>query len=284
MGVLSGKTAVVTGGTRGLGLAIATAFARAGADVVVASRSQKSVDEAVRRLKDEGAQAAGLPVNVADLGQVQGLANLALGKFGRLDIWVNNAGVAGPYGPTLDSDPRIFDQVVDTNIRGVYNGSWTAMRHFVGERSGKLINLLGRGYDAPVPWQNAYSSSKAWVRSFTMALAEETRGSGVGIFAFNPGMVLTDLLTDVEVIEGSEEKLKRFPYIVRLLASPPERPARKVVWIASPATDGKTGRLIGNSSLLTIYGYLICEGLRQMRKEQGADQEIRMRTVARYRG
>ena len=120
------------------------------------------------------------------------------------------------------------------------------MRRFLDQGSGKLINLLGHGWKGPVPWQNAYSASKAWVRSFTLALAEETKqsgASGVGIYAFNPGMVLTELLTDVEVIEGSEEKLRRFPTIVRMWAKPPEVPAAKAVWIASAATDGKTGEI-----------------------------------------
>ncbi|HZW03789.1 MAG TPA: SDR family NAD(P)-dependent oxidoreductase, partial [Anaerolineaceae bacterium] len=101
MSLLEGKVAVITGGTRGIGLAIARAYARNGAAVMVASRTQPAVDEAVRQIQAEGGQAAGLAVDVADLGQVQALAESARSRFGRLDIWVNNAGAAGPYGPTL---------------------------------------------------------------------------------------------------------------------------------------------------------------------------------------
>ena len=137
--------------------------------------------------------------------------------------------------------PETFLQVIHTNIVDTYNGSHTAMRHFLSQRSGKLINLLGHGYKEPLPDQNVYGSSKAWVRSFTKALAEENKESGVGVYAFNPGMVLTDLLTDIDVIEGSEEKLKAFPTILRMWAKPPASVQEKIVWLASGATDGQTG-------------------------------------------
>jgi glucose 1-dehydrogenase len=237
------KVAVVTGGTRGLGLAIAQELARSGYAVVVASRSQQAVDAAVAQITSAGGRAAGLAVDVSSLPEQQALAAKAVATFDRLDVWVNNAGTAGPYGPTLALDPAAFEQVVRTNILGVYYGSVAAMRIFQAQGSGKLINLVGRGYNGPVPWQNAYGSSKSWVRSFTLALAEETRASGVGVFAFNPGMVLTDLLTHVDVVAGSEGQLKSFDRVVRMWARPPEIPARKVAWIASPATDGQTGKL-----------------------------------------
>ncbi len=252
MGILDGKTAVITGGTRGIGLGIASAFARAGASVVVASRSQKSVDEAVEMIRIVGGQASGMALDVASLEDMQALAAHAVERFGRLDIWVNNAGTAGPYGPTLGITPQEFSRVIDTNILGVYYGSLAAMGYFLKQGSGKLINLLGHGYKRPVPWQNAYSASKAWVLSFTSALAVETRGSGVGVYAFNPGLVLTDLLTDVEVVAGSEHRLKNFATVIRMWAKTPEVAAQKAVWIASAATDGKTGLVVSASSTWTM--------------------------------
>jgi glucose 1-dehydrogenase len=281
MGILDGKVAVVTGGSRGLGLAIARAMAAEGAAVVVASRSQSSVDDAVDQLKKMGGQAAGMTLDVSNLTQVEQLAELAVCQFGRLDIWVNNAGTAGAYGPTVDFDPKTFDCVVDTNIKGVYYGSRTAMAHFIKQGSGKLINLLGRGHEKPVPFQNAYSASKAWVQSFTLALAVETRGSGAGVFAFNPGMVLTDLLTDVQVIEGSENRLKNFPLVVRMLARPAEVPAKKVAWIASPATDGKTGEMINIFSPFSMISGLLREAFK---KNSPTSSDIKITTIPRYRG
>jgi NADP-dependent 3-hydroxy acid dehydrogenase YdfG len=172
--------------------------------------------------------------------------------------------------------------VIETNILGVYYGSRAAMQHFLAQRSGKLINVLGRGYNRPVPWQNAYASSKTWMRSFTKALAEETRDSGVGVYAFNPGLVLTGLLTDVEVIEGSEGRLKNFPVVLRMWAKPPEVPAQKAVWIASPATDGKTGLLVNLSSPWTLLQGALKEGLRSLRRQPSAIPEIKVRRIAPY--
>jgi NAD(P)-dependent dehydrogenase (short-subunit alcohol dehydrogenase family) len=89
--------------------------------------------------------------------------------------------------------------------------------------------------------QNAYASSKAWIRNFTLALAQEYKNSGVGIFVFGPGMMTTEMLTNVQVVAGYEHLLKSFPTVVRVLGKPPQVPARKAVWLASSATDGRTG-------------------------------------------
>lgn len=261
MGILTGKVAVVTGSTRGLGLAIARAYAEEDAAVVISSRSAQAVDQTVADFRAWGWQAAGMAVDVADLAQVQALADLAVTTFGRVDIWMNNAGVTGPYGPTTGFDPRVFEGVVRTNILGTYYGSVTALSRFKKQGGGKLINLLGMGYNKPAPWQNAYGSSKVWIRHFTKALAEENKGKpGIGIFALNPGMVLTDLLVRNEVIAGSEEKLKAFPVIVRMWAKPAEVPAKKAVWLAGPATDGKTG-IEGN---VFTTGVLVGGALREL--------------------
>jgi short-subunit dehydrogenase len=118
------------------------------------------------------------------------------------------------------------------------------MEVFTRQGSGKLINILGRGWNGPVPYQNAYAPTKAWSKNFTLGLAKENENKRINIFAFNPGMVLTDLLTRVHVVAGHEDKLKAFPMVIRLLAKPAEIPARKVAWLASSATDNMTGKVI----------------------------------------
>ncbi len=277
---LQDKVAVVTGGTRGLGLAIAQAFADEGAAVVVASRSEQAVAETVARLATGGARITGRATDVGRLAEVEALAELAIQSFGRYDIWVSNAGVSGPYGPTTGCTPADFQQVVQTNILGVYNGSRTAMQHFLEHGSGKLINMLGRGYKGSVAWQNAYASSKAWVRSFTLALAKENKDvAGVGVFAYNPGLVLTDLLTQVGVIAGSEAQLKVFPTIVRMWAQPPEKPAQKAVWLASAATDGKTALVVDYSSTWTMLRGAAGEGVRRLRGLPPPPIEFKFTTV-----
>ncbi len=258
MSILKDKVAVITGGSRGLGLGIAEAFAREGAAVVIASRSKKSVDAAVQSIQSRGYRATGLPCDVGNLAQVEALAAHAVATFGRLDIWVNNAGLSAPYGPTAHLPSSEFQATVNTNIIGVYNGSVTALRHFVAQRSGKLINLLGRGDNQPVPYQNAYASSKTWVRSFTAALAKEYADSGVGIYAFNPGLVTTEMLSQVSAVQGYEAKLAPLTKVVAVLGNPPEVPAERALWIASSATDGRTGL---NVQVITPT-FLLSRGLR----------------------
>jgi glucose 1-dehydrogenase len=241
MGNLNNKVAVITGSTRGLGLAIAQAYAREGAAVVIASRSLRSVEQAVHLLKQQGAQVDGMVCDVSDQAQVRALADQVVNVFGHFDIWVNNAGLGAPYGPSAAVPSDRFEAVLRTNIWGSYYGSMAAMQQFVPRGSGKLINLLGRGDSTPVPLQNAYASSKAWLKNFTLALAKEYKTSGVGVYAFNPGLVLTDMLSNLEAIDGYETKMNPLRFVTRLWANPPEVPAQKAVWIASMATDGKTG-------------------------------------------
>jgi pyruvate,water dikinase len=242
MNALQDKVAVITGGSRGLGLAIAKAYTQEGARVVIGSRSSTSIEQAITAIRSQGGQATGQPCDVMDLEQVQSLAQHALREFGRLDIWVNNAGIGAPIGPTIHIPPKYMNEVINTNINGVYNGSWTAMQHFLQQGAGKLINISGRGEKTPTPNFNPYGASKSWIYSFTMALAKEYRHSGVGVFLFQPGLVRSDMMGHLYFIEGYEEELLRiFRVVARLFSLPPHLPSQKAVWLASEATDGQTG-------------------------------------------
>jgi NAD(P)-dependent dehydrogenase (short-subunit alcohol dehydrogenase family) len=265
MSVLTGKVAVITGGTRGLGLGMARAYAREGAKVVVASRDQSSVAKAIETLAGEGLPITGLACDVAEAARVSALAEHALHEHGHLDIWVNNAGLSGAYGPTALVPRQDFENVVRANILGVFNGSMTALQHFLPRGQGKLVNVMGMGSRSLAPMQNAYGSSKAWNRAFTLTLAREYKDSGVGIFAFSPGMVLTDLLLMPRVLDGFEGRLGRgYQTVLRVLARPPEVAAAKAVWIASPATDGKTGLEVRAGGMASILGRLLQELARRL--------------------
>jgi glucose 1-dehydrogenase len=207
------------------------------------------------------------------------LANFSVKTFGKVDVWFNNAGLETAYGPTMSYSAQDFSRVVQTNIMGVYYGSQSALKIFLPQRSGKLINMVGRGYKGPVPYQNAYAASKAWVLSFTSSLAQEYADSGVSIFNFSPGLVITDMLTQFDVIEGYQQRLKNFPTVVRILGRAPDYPARKAVWAASRATDGKTGLLINSFSFKVVLAGAWKEGLRLLSRRPVEGINIRMRGV-----
>jgi NAD(P)-dependent dehydrogenase (short-subunit alcohol dehydrogenase family) len=265
MNPLEGKVAVITGASRGLGKALGEAFAAAGAKVVLSGRSKQDIEQNVAELREQGLEAAVYVCDVTDPQQVEALAHFAIEQYGQFDIWVNNAGIGGPYGGTLDIAPDDFLAVLHTNIFGTYYGSITAMRHFLPRKTGKLINMLGAGDRRPVPNQNPYASSKAWIRVFTLALAKEYKDSGVGVFAFQPGLMDTDLLTEVTTFSGHAERLKRvMPFLIRAIGKPPEVPARKAVWLASSATDGKTGLVVHSGSGLSILLGFLAEGLKNV--------------------
>lgn len=279
MNELNHKVAVITGGTRGLGLGIAETYAAAGAKVVIAGRSQSTLDRALKTLHDQGAEAAGISCDVSDLEQVEALGRYAVETYGKIDIWVNNAGLSAPYGPTVSTPIPTFMRVIHTNIIGVYYGSMVALRTMLPQGSGKLINLLGRGDKKGVPFQNAYSASKVWVRNFTTSLAEENKDSGVDIFSFNPGLVDTDMIRRVEAINGYEKRLKPLETVIRLWANPPEVPAQKALWLASSASDGKNGLSVTVLNFKTVVGGIIRDTWRRITRQPAPDTSLDITTV-----
>ena len=279
MDALKDKVAVITGGSRGFGLVTAQAYMREGAAVVVASRGAAAVEKAVTQLKQNGRQASGIACDVSDRAQVEALAEHAIQTFGRIDIWVNNAALSAPYGPTVEVPVDYYERTLGANIHGTYYGSIVALRHMLPRRSGKLINILGTGDTGPRPMQTAYGASKSWVRAFTLALAKENEHNGVGVFAFNPGLMLTDMLSDVSAVAGYETRLKPLETVMRLWANPPDVPAGQMVWLASRATDGRTGIELHQLTKRAILSGVLREGWRRLRRGPDPIAPLHVTTV-----
>lgn len=223
------KVAVVTGGSRGLGLAIVRLLAREGYRVVLAARGIEALTSAVAELTAEGADVASETVDVTDRASVRELKDRALARYGRVDVWINNAGAAGVYGPVERVPEESFIATTRTIIDGTYFGTLSGLDALRASGGGDLINLLGRGDDSPVPLQAAYGSAKAWVRAFTKAVAKETAGSGVRVHAFNPGLVRTEMLTKIDTLDGYADQLQRLPGVVSVIGQSPAEAARPIL-------------------------------------------------------
>jgi NAD(P)-dependent dehydrogenase (short-subunit alcohol dehydrogenase family) len=206
-----------------------------GATVVLAARSHTNVAAAVERLKAEGIAVSGRRCDVGDFADVEDLRDEAA-RRGTLDIWVNNAGTSGVFGPTAATPVDDFTRVVRTNILGTFHGSRVALPVFLAQGHGDLVNVYGEGDRRPVALQNAYASSKRWVRQFTETLQRETRGTGVRVHGMNPGLVMTDLLGHVTSQPGYEDRLGGLQIVVGLWGQTPDDAARPLLDLVTSDT------------------------------------------------
>jgi short-subunit dehydrogenase len=169
---LSGKTVVITGGSSGVGRAAAEAFALEGCNIVVAARGKEALDETVALCRDLGVSAMAVPTDVSIAGDVQNLANKALQFNGRIDIWVNNAGVMSS-GKFEEIPMDINEQVIKTNLFGYMHGAYSALPVFKKQEEGILINNVSIGGFMPAPYSAVYSSTKFGIRGLMECLHGE---------------------------------------------------------------------------------------------------------------
>jgi NAD(P)-dependent dehydrogenase (short-subunit alcohol dehydrogenase family) len=192
MGRLERKVAIVTGGGRGLGRAIALALASEGAHVTVTGRTKSDLEEVVQRIEKSGGDAGAVATNIIDESGVNALVDGVVTRFGRIDILVNNAGTI-LRKPTLESTTAEWRQVIDVNVTGTYLCAVAAGRHMVLARSGRIINIasvVGGGGRAGMA---AYCASKAAVMNLTRALAVEWAPLGVYVNGIAPGQFDTEM-------------------------------------------------------------------------------------------
>ena len=242
MGMLDHKVAVITGSTKGIGKAVAHEFVRQGAKVVITSASYANVQAAVAEFPS--GTVYGCVCNVVSMSEMEQLIVEAIGKFGKVDCFINNAGISDPFRSITESDPDEWGKVIDTNLKGTYNGCRAAISYFLREnRKGKVINMAGSGSDkgSNTPWISAYGSTKAAIARFTYAVAEEYRHTGISVMLLHPGLVRTGMVSaDNATIELSRQ-LATFNTILDIFAQPPSVAARLAVKLASSWSDSKTG-------------------------------------------
>jgi NAD(P)-dependent dehydrogenase (short-subunit alcohol dehydrogenase family) len=236
---LLSKIAVVTGSTRGFGHAIAEALLKTGATVIITGRSQESLQRALIGLQTLGSVRGEL-CDVTVEGQVHQLADRVFNEFGRIDIWINNAGYSSAAGYILDFYPSEALEMFKANDLGTLYGTQAALQYMLPRKQGTLVNIYGAGsFLNPSSPTGLYAATKAWISSFTRTLAKELRGSGVQVLGFSPGMMLTDMLTSPTVIgENAKKMMERYGFVLRFLAHKPEQSAEKLVEVL--ATNRKS--------------------------------------------
>lgn len=275
------KTIVITGSTRGIGLGLAKEFLKRDCAVVVSGRTLAAVNQVVTDLSalpvpsftqaPIKAQVAartsqlylaesaprpdhvlGRPCDVADYAQVQALWDAAVAKFGRVDIWINNAGVSHPRVSFWDQKPERFAPVTDTNLRGVMNGTHVALQGMLAQKSGQIYNLEGFGSGGQMAeGMLLYGSTKRAVTYFTDSLAKDLKDKPVQVCHLSPGIVLTDLLVDDYAGQPERfERAKKFfnilgdnvetvtPYLADRVLANAQRGVRangtRVAWLTFP--------------------------------------------------
>lgn len=209
-GKLDGRTAIVTGSSRGIGKSIAHRFAEEGANVVVTSRSSEQADnvadEIAAELDVSGGTVLGVEVDVADYEAVQSLVDAAVAEFGRLDIMVNNAGVTR-IAPATELTPEDWRQVVDVDLTGVFFGSQLAGRQMIAQGEGGAIlnisSMLGKmGFQKRAP----YCAAKAGVNNLTRTLAVEWAEHDIQVNGLAPGFIKTDITDQTQDSAGYTDK------------------------------------------------------------------------------
>lgn len=186
-----GKTAVVTGSSKGIGYAIAEALVRAGANVVVSARKAEEVEEAVRRLGElGGGEALGVACDVRKYADVQRLIGAAVERFGGVDVLVNNAGVGG-FAPVDRMPPEQWEQIIETNLNGVYYCCHEAIPHLRQRGGGWIINIASLAGKNPFAGGAAYNASKFGLVGFSEALMLDVRHDDIRVNYIMPGSVAT---------------------------------------------------------------------------------------------
>ena len=238
---LQGQVAVVTGGGRGIGEGIAVDFAKAGAKVVVAARRTNEIETVVKKIRDNGGEALAVTTDVTDDDAVDALAKAAVDTFGKLTIWVNNAGGSTYRAPLIDMPRDEWDRTIALNLTAIYVGSVTAARYM---DKGSIINITSGAGSGPVPGSAHYGASKAGTNSLTWTLAAEF-APNIRVNAVAPGAIPTEVLLNALGKDESQldEILEEWNIPLGRLGTP-EDISSACIYLCSEAASWVSGEIL----------------------------------------
>ena len=242
---LRDKVALVTGAGRGIGRAIAIAFASEGAVVGLVSRTAAELHETAEALRLSSSECRTYPADVADFAAMESVVEDLVAGYGRIDILVNNAGMQGPIGPLVGNHSEDWLRCIHVNLFGTFVCMKAVLPHMMRRRAGKIINLSGGGATAPRPNFSAYAASKAAVVRLSETVACEVAPYGIQVNCIAPGAVNTRMLAEVlqsGELAGAEAEEARNRQSRG--GVPPALAARLATFLASDASGAVTGKLI----------------------------------------
>ncbi len=225
---LSGKAAVITGASRGIGAATAKVFAAEGASVVLAARTTAEIEMLAAEIRKAGGKAEAVACDVARYSDVENAVEHCRKVFGRIDILVNNAGVIDPIGPLVSSDPQAWGRAADINYKGVYHGLRAALPLMKAQGSGVVVNISSGAAHNPLEGWSHYCSAKAAAFMLTQAASLEMQGTGVRVVGLSPGTVATYMQ---QAIRSSG--INRVSQLDPSVHIDPEWVGRAVAWLSS---------------------------------------------------
>jgi 3-oxoacyl-[acyl-carrier protein] reductase len=244
-GELTGRSAFVTGAGRGIGRAVATSLAAAGADVVLVARSPGELEETSRQVTALGRRTMTVPADVARRQEVGRAVAGALERLGKIDLLVNCAGRQPPIGPLWENDPDDWVRTIEVNLLGTFHCIQAVLPGMIARRQGKIVNFSGGGATGPRPNFSAYAASKAAIVRLTETLAEELRPFNIQVNAVAPGAINTGMLEEVLAAgKAAGAELAAAQSRKAQGGTPIELAARLVVFLASGASGSLTGKLI----------------------------------------
>lgn len=230
---LTGKVALITGASRGIGAATARAFVAAGAKGALVARTKDAIADLTAEL---GGDAIAIPCDVSRFWEVEAAVEATVKTFGRLDILVNNAGVIDPVASLATADPEAWGHVIDINLKGVFYGMRAALPVMMANGGGTILTVSSGAASNPLEGWSHYCTSKAGARMLTMCADKEARDAGIRAIGLSPGTVATEMQ---EVIRDSGvNPVSQLDWSVHI---PPEWPAQALVWLCTPAADDLVG-------------------------------------------
>jgi NAD(P)-dependent dehydrogenase (short-subunit alcohol dehydrogenase family) len=239
---LGGRVALVTGGSRGIGRAIALLLARHGAAVAVASRKLEGCEAVAAEIRAAGAVASAHACHVGEPAQIAATVQAVDALHGKLDILVNNAATNPYYGPAIDMELAAWQKTVDVNLRGYFWASIEAARRMRRQGKGAIVNVASVNAFRPMDGQACYSMTKAAIVNMTRGLAREWARDGIRVNALVPGIVETQFASAIHGNDSLRAAVERLVPMGRI--AQPEEMAGAVVFLASDAASYVTGSCV----------------------------------------